>query len=62
MSDIYDDGAPYGPDPDATTTDTPTDPVYDDGDVYGQAAAAVNDGLAQLFVKLGPPTTSATEQ
>lgn len=35
MSGIYDDGAAYGPDPDATTTDPPTDPIYDDGAPYG---------------------------
>ncbi|MGW3381940.1 hypothetical protein ACWDCO_17345 [Streptomyces albogriseolus] len=33
---IYDDGATYGPDPDAQiSTDTPADPTYDDGAQYG---------------------------
>ncbi|MEU3639884.1 hypothetical protein AB0H23_27170 [Streptomyces albogriseolus] len=33
---IYDDGATYGPDPDAQiSTDTPADPIYDDGAQYG---------------------------
>ncbi|MFF8910530.1 hypothetical protein [Streptomyces olivaceoviridis] len=36
MKAIYDDGATYGPDPNATIpTDTPADPIYDDGAVYG---------------------------
>jgi len=35
VSDIYDDGATYGPDPDAQIpTDTPADPIYD-GAQYG---------------------------
>lgn len=41
MNDIYDDGATYGPDPNAQIhTDTPTDPIYDDGAVYGADLAA----------------------
>ncbi|MFF8784860.1 hypothetical protein [Streptomyces sp. NPDC015125] len=37
MPDIYDDGAAYGPDPDAQlATEPPPDPIYDDGNVYGQ--------------------------
>ncbi|MGX1254180.1 hypothetical protein RKD48_006691 [Streptomyces ambofaciens] len=36
MNGIYDDGATYGPDPDAQpATDTPADPIYDDGAQYG---------------------------
>ncbi|WP_329046710.1 hypothetical protein [Streptomyces sp. NBC_01422] len=36
MSGIYDDGATYGPDPEAQTSqDTPADPIYDDGAQYG---------------------------
>lgn len=36
MSGIYDDGATYGPDPDAQPTDeTPTETIYDDGAQYG---------------------------
>ena len=37
MPGIYDDGATYGPDPNAQTTDAPADPIYDDGAVYGAA-------------------------
>lgn len=37
MTGIYDDGATYGPDPDATPNQTDVaDPIYDDGDQYGQ--------------------------
>jgi hypothetical protein len=36
MNGIYDDGAAYGPDPNATLPiDTPADPIYDDGATYG---------------------------
>ena len=35
MTDIYDDGATYGPDPNAQTDEPPTDPIYDDGAPYG---------------------------
>ncbi|MDQ0809770.1 hypothetical protein QFZ63_001484 [Streptomyces sp. B3I7] len=36
MSSIYDDGATYGPEPDAQlAADAPTDPIYDDGAQYG---------------------------
>ncbi|SCD37756.1 hypothetical protein GA0115253_1002215 [Streptomyces sp. Termitarium-T10T-6] len=38
VSAIYDDGATYGPDPDAIVNEPQTDPIYDDGDVYGQPA------------------------
>ncbi|GAA5604518.1 hypothetical protein [Streptomyces griseus] len=39
MSGIYDDGATYGPNPDALPPqDTPTDPIYDDGEQYGPTA------------------------
>lgn len=34
MADIYDDGACYGPNPDAPG-DVPQDPIYDDGAQYG---------------------------
>ncbi|WP_404950867.1 hypothetical protein [Streptomyces sp. ARC12] len=37
MSDIYDDGATYGPNSDAQPSqDAPTDPIYDDGAQYGR--------------------------
>lgn len=40
-SGIYDDGATYGPDPDAgIPTDISADPIYDDGDVYGTGQVA----------------------
>lgn len=39
MSDIYDDGATYGPDPTAQTDEPTADPIYDDGDMYGQDRA-----------------------
>lgn len=36
MTGIYDDGAAYGPDPDAQLpADMPADPIYDDGAQYG---------------------------
>lgn len=36
MDGIYDDGATYGPNPDAQrATDAPSDPIYDDGAQYG---------------------------
>ncbi|MFI6140278.1 hypothetical protein ACIBCC_19085 [Streptomyces griseus] len=39
MSGIYDDGATYGPNPDAQPPhDTPADPIYDDGAQYGPTA------------------------
>jgi hypothetical protein len=38
MSGIYDDGATYGPNPDAQPPqDVPADPIYDDGARYGSA-------------------------
>ncbi|MDP5310405.1 hypothetical protein [Streptomyces poriferorum] len=38
MAGIYDDGATYGPDPDAQPAqETSTDPIYDDGAQYGSA-------------------------
>lgn len=36
MNGIYDDGATYGPDPDAIVNEPQSDPIYDDGEVYGQ--------------------------
>ena len=36
MDSIYDDGATYGPDPDAQIpAETAADPIYDDGAQYG---------------------------
>lgn len=40
MPGIYDDGATYGPDPNAQNAEPPADPIYDDGDVYGQHRTA----------------------
>ncbi|MFI7096824.1 hypothetical protein [Streptomyces lydicus] len=37
-------------------------PSHHAGDTHGQATTAVNDGLAQLFRKLGPPTDHTTEK
>ncbi|MFF0191370.1 hypothetical protein ACFYT5_00240 [Streptomyces anulatus] len=39
MGGIHDDGAAYGPDPDAPPPqDAPADPIYDDGAQYGPTA------------------------
>ncbi|MGW5679834.1 hypothetical protein ACWEV4_32955 [Streptomyces sp. NPDC003860] len=36
MSGVHDDGAAYGPDPEAQPSrDTLADPIYDDGAPYG---------------------------
>lgn len=59
---IYDDGATYGPDETAQTNEPTGSSIYDDGAVYGNAAAAINDGLADLFLRLGPPTDRTTEK
>ncbi|MEU0060103.1 hypothetical protein [Streptomyces sp. NPDC006334] len=41
MSDIYDDGATYGSDPDAQSpTEPAADPIYDDGAQYGTDRSA----------------------
>ena len=41
MTGIYDDGATYGPDPDARlSTETAADSIYDDGAQYGADRAA----------------------
>lgn len=34
--EIYDDGAAYGPDPEAELDEPTPDPLYDDGATYGQ--------------------------
>ncbi|MGC5533532.1 hypothetical protein [Streptomyces sp. SR-10] len=42
MNGIFDDGAAFGPNPDAQPPqDTPTDPIYDDGAQYGAHQRAV---------------------